>query len=205
MDYIIKAVLPPRRPNGKTTVIFDDGAVWKLLPQVAAENGLVPGRELSDADRAAIEAVNSAASAKARAVRIISASAVSRRDLEQRLTQKGEKPEDAKNAVRWLEELDLLDDAETARQIVSRGAARGYGRERLKQMLYQKRIPRSLWDEALDDLPDLSDALTDFLRKRLGEAPDEKTVRSAAQAALRRGYTWSEVRAAMERLRQETE
>lgn len=205
MDYIIKSVLPPRRPNGKTTVIFDDGAVWKLLPQVAAENGLVPGRELSDADRAAIEAVNSAASAKARAVRIISASAVSRRDLEQRLTQKGEKPEDAKNAVRWLEELDLLDDAETARQIVSRGAARGYGRERLKQMLYQKRIPRSLWDEALDDLPDLSDALTDFLRKRLGEAPDEKTVRSAAQAALRRGYTWSEVRAAMERLRQETE
>lgn len=203
MERTIKAVLPPRRPNGRTTVIFDDGGAWKLLPQVAAEHGLVPGMELSEAECAALQSANSAASAKARAVRIVSAAAVSKRELEHRLTQKGENPEDAKNAVRWLEELDLLDDAETARQIVSRGVRRGYGAERIKQMLYAKRIPRSAWGEALDAIPDMSDALTDFLRKRLGEAPDEKTVRSAVQAALRRGYTWTEVRTAMERLKRD--
>lgn len=201
MTRTIKAVLPPKRPGTKATLIFDDGSTLKIVPQVAAERGLFPGQELSDTDYTALETANSAASAKQRAVRIISAAAVSKGDLAQRLTQKGESPADAENAVRWLEELNLLDDAETARQIVSRGVSRGYGAERIKQMLYAKRIPRQYWEEALAGVPDMSDALRDFLQKRLGEDPDEKAIRSAAQAAVRRGYSWSEVREALERVK----
>ena len=202
MSQTIKAILPPKRPNGRTVLVFDDGSTLKLLPQIAAENGLCPGLELDENERKALEAANAAASAKQRAVRIISAAAVSKWDLEQHLTQKGETPEDAQNAVRWLEELNLLDDAETARQIVSRGVSRGYGLERIKQMLYAKRIPKQYWDEALAAVPDMSDALTDFLRKRLGPEPDEKAVRSVAQAAIRRGYTWTEVREALEQIQE---
>ena len=201
MERSIKAILPPKRPGTKSVVIFDDGTTRKYLPQTVAEQGLFVGMSLSEAAYQALEAANAALSAKARAVRIISAAAVSKGDLERRLTQKGEKPEDAKEAVAWLSELKLLDDAETARQIVARGAARGYGAERIRQMLYEKRIPRQYWDEALAGLPDMTEALTDFLRKRLGEEPDEKTLRSAAQAALRRGYTWSEVREALEQIK----
>lgn len=200
MAKTIKAVLPPKRPNGRATVLFTDGSLTRLLPETAAEQGLKPGLSLSDEALAALDRANGALSAKRRAVRIISAAAVSRGDLERRLTQKGEAPEDAKNAVRWLEELELLDDAETARQIVARGAARGYGAERIRQMLYEKRIPRKLWDEALETLPDMSDALERFLRSRLGENADEKTVQSAARAAVRRGFPWSEVREALERI-----
>lgn len=203
MKKTVKAVLPPKRPNGKTTVLFDDGSVLKLVPQIAAEYGLTAGMELEDTAFAALEAANGAASAKRRAVRIISAAGVSKQELEQRLTQKGERTEDAKNAVAWLEELNLLDDAETARQIVARGVSRGYGMERIKQMLYAKRIPRTYWEEALSMVPDMRGALTDFLRKRLGEEPDEKTVRSAAQAAIRRGYSWTEVRSALETLQED--
>ena len=201
MSRTIQAILSPKRPGARTVVVFDDGSTVKLLPAVAAEQGLFPGKELTAAELAALEAANSAASAKQRAVRIISAAAVSKGDLEQRLTQKGENPADARNAVRWLEELNLLDDAETARQIVSRGVSRGYGAERIKQMLYAKRIPRQYWEEALAGVPDMTDALTDFLRKRLGETPDEKAIRSAAQAAIRRGYSWTEVREALERVK----
>ncbi len=201
MERSIKAILPPKRPGTKTIVIFEDGTTKKFLPQTVAEQGLFVGMELSEAEFKALEAANAALSAKARAVRIISAAAVSKGDLERRLTQKGENPEDAKNAVEWLSDLKLLDDAETARQIVARGAARGYGAERVKQMLYEKRIPKQYWDEALSTLPDMSEALTDFLRKRLGEEPDEKTLRNATQAALRRGYTWSEVREALEAIK----
>jgi regulatory protein len=200
MSRTIKAILPPKKPATKCTVIFEDGTTKKYLPSVVAEQGLFQGMELSDAEMAELEKANAAASAKQRAVRIISAASVSKRDLERRLTQKGESPEDAENAVRWLEDLDLLDDAETARQIVARGAARGYGAERIRQMLYQKRIPRALWDQALETLPDMTEALEAFLRGRLGEEPDEKALRSAAQAAVRRGYTWSEIREALERI-----
>ena len=200
MERKIKAILPPKRPGTKSTVIFDDGTTKKYLPQVVAEQGLFAGMELSEAEYQALEAANAAASAKQRAVRIISAASVSKGELERRLTQKGENPEDAKNAVEWLSELKLLDDAETARQIVARGAARGYGAERIKQMLYEKRIPRKYWDEALEQLPDMREALCEFLRARLGEEPDEKTIRSATQAAARRGYTWTEIREALERI-----
>lgn len=205
MERKIKAILPPKRPGTKSTVVFDDGTTKKYLPQVVAEQGLFVGMELNEAEYQALEAANAAASAKQRAVRIISAAAVSKGDLQRRLTQKGENPEDAKNAVEWLSDLKLLDDAETARQIVARGAARGYGAERVKQMLYEKRIPRQYWEEALSAMPDMSGALTDFLRKRLGEEPDEKTLRSATAAALRRGYTWSQVREALEELREDME
>ena len=201
MNHIIRTILPPKRQGMRAVVVFDDGSTKKYLPQTVADQGLFVGMELTDAELAALEKANAALSAKQRAVRIISAAAVSKGDLQRRLTQKGEDPEDAKNAVAWLSELKLLDDAETARQIVARGAARGYGAERVKQMLYEKRVPRQYWEEALAAMPDMSEALTDFLRKRLGEDPDEKTLRSASAAALRRGYTWPQVREALERLR----
>ncbi len=203
MDHVIKAILPPKRQGMKTVVVFDDGSTKKYLPQTVADQGLFVGMELTDGEFRTLEEADSQLSARQRAVRIISAAAVSRGDLRQRLTQKGEKPEDAENAVRWLEELKLLDDAETARQIVARGVSRGYGAERIKQMLYQKRIPRKYWDGALEAVPDMSEALAGFLRKRLGEEPDEKTIRSAAQAALRRGYSWSEVREALETIQKD--
>ena len=205
MSKTIKAILTPKRPGAKTTVLFDDGSVLKLLAQVAAERGLCPGMELELRQIEALLAANSAASARQRAVRIISASAVSKGDLQRRLTQKGETPEDAEDAVRWLDELCLLDDAETARQIVARGVSRGYGAERIRQMLYEKRIPKQYWDEALSAMPDMSEALEDFLRRRLGEEPDEKMRRSAAQAAIRRGYRWEKVREALDRIQKNEE
>ena len=201
MERTIKGILPPKRPGTKAIVIFDDGTTKKFLPQTVAEQGLFVGMALSDEEYKALEAADSAASAKARAVRIISAAAVSESELKKRLTRKGETPEDAENAVRWLSDLELLDDAETARRIVARGAARGYRAERIRQMLWEKRIPRELWDEALQTLPDMTEALTEFLRKRLGEEPDEKTLRSATQAALRRGFRWEEIREALERIK----
>ena len=203
MSKTIKAILPAKRPGTRTTLIFDDGTSLKLLPAVAAEQGLFPGLELEEEDLVRLRSANGAASAKQRAVRIISAASVSQKDLEQRLIRKGETPSDAQDAVRWLEELDLVDDTETARQIVARGVSRGYGAERIRQMLYEKRIPRQYWDEALSAMPDMSGALEDFLRKRLGTEPDEKTRRSAVQAALRRGYTWPEINQALCQLKNE--
>ncbi len=47
----------------------------------------------------------------------------------------------------------------------------------------------------------MREALCEFLRARLGEEPDEKTIRSATQAAARRGYTWTEIREALERIK----
>lgn len=95
---------------------------------VAADLQLRGNQELDEETFARVKEQTGQASAKMRAVRIIAASGVSEKELRRRLVQKGERPEHAEEAVRWLDSLHLLDDRETARQIVARGAARGYGR-----------------------------------------------------------------------------
>lgn len=149
---------------------------------------------------ASIQDTCAKASARERAVRIVSASAVSQRELEVRLVQKGEREEDAKEAVQWLTELKLLDDRKTAESIVRSGAAKGYGTARIRQMLYEKRIPRELWDEALEQMPVQDEAIDAFLQRRFrGKTPDRAECKRATDALLRRGHRWSDIRRALER------
>ena len=132
-------------------------------------------------------------SAKMRAVRIVTASSVSKQDLEQRLVRKGESPRQAKEAVAWMEDLNLLDDRETARQVVERCISRGYGLARAKQALYEKRIPREYWEDVLADYPDQTEKIEAFLQSRLGSRRDPREQKRAIDALLRRGHNYSQI------------
>lgn len=179
---------------GRYWLKLSDGTTLGLYPQTVAEFDLYTHKELSDAEWKHIREAAGEVSAKMRAVRIVSASAVSAKDLEQRLRRKGEDPEDARAAVQWMQELSFVDDRSTARQIVRRGLRKGYGKNRLRQMLYEKQIPRELWDEALADLPEPDEEITAFLNQRLGENPEDKEVKRAVDALMRRGHTWQDIR-----------
>ena len=144
-------------------------------------------------------------SAKMRAVRIVSAANVSRKDLEQRLVRKGEDPVQAKEAVAWMEDLHLVDDRNTAEQIVHSCIARGYGLARAKQALYEKRIPKEFWDEALEDYPDQMEKILRFLRSRLDSDPDEKQKKKAIDALIRRGHSYGVIRQALNQLSLDSE
>lgn len=179
---------------------LSDGTVLKTQDYVAADLGLYTGKVLDAADhRALLEAVG-LASAKARAVRMISAAGHSRKDLERRLVQKGETPRDARAAVEWLTELHLLDDAQTAEALVRSAVARGYGKARIRQILQEKAIPRELWEDALALVPEMDEAVDRFLARRFrGNAPDEKEIKRAVDALLRRGHSYQDIRAGLQR------
>ena len=139
-------------------------------------------------------------SAKMRAVRIVSASSVSKGDLQRRLMQKGESREDAKQAVQWLSDMDLLDDSKTAWQVVQSCIAKGYGLARAKQALYENRIPKEYWEEALGDYPDQMDKILSFLQSRLADSREEKDIRRAVDALIRRGHSYQLIRRALNAL-----
>ena len=179
---------------------FEDGSVMRLYRQTLEDFGLYSGKELSDDGMKTLQKAAGEMSAKMRAVRIVSASSVSKRDLEYRLVQKGEDPKQARQAVEWMSELNLLDDARTAEQIVHRCIHKGYGLSRAKQALYEKRIPKEFWEEALAAYPDQTDRILEFLRSRLDASSDERDVRRATDALLRRGHSYQEIRRAMEQL-----
>ena len=181
-------------------LIFEDGKRLKAPAFKVVELGLTPGAEVTPEAFLALENAQSLASCKERAVRILTASGLSRRELQKRLVQKGESEEDAEAAVSWLEELHLIDDLETAKQLVRSACLRGYGAARAKSILYEKGIPKELWDEALEELPEMDGAIDVFLRRKLdGRTLDAKQIKKTVDALLRRGHSYHDIQAGLRR------
>lgn len=176
---------------------FSDESTLRLYKQTVQDFALYTGKEMTQLEYESLIASAHRMSAKMRAVRIVSASNVSKGDLERRLVLKGEDPSCAKEAVNWMEELDLLDDEKTAQQIVSGCIAKGYGAARAKQALFERRIPKQYWQAALEDYPDQSDVIRKYMRDHLPEEADAKAVKKVIDALLRRGHSYSVIRRVM--------
>ena len=172
----------------------------RLYRQTIQDYCLFNGSELTEEQYDLLCAEESRMSAKMRAVRIVTASDVSCADLRQRLIQKGEDPQCAADAVAWMEELNLVDDRHTAEQIVRRCAQKGYGIARAKQVLYEKRIPKEYWQEALEDYPDQTEAIVEYLRNHLGSECDQRDKKRAMDALVRKGHSYGQISAAMRQL-----
>lgn len=172
----------------------------RLYRQTVEDFGLYSGKALSNEEMDSLLESAGQMSAKMRAVRIVSASSVTKGDLEQRLIHKGEDPEQAREAVQWMSDLSLLDDSRVAEQVVQRCIGRGYGLQRAKQALYEKKVPKQYWDAALADYPDQSEKIVEFLRARLGDEYDQRELKRAIDALMRRGHSYAVIRKALNRL-----
>ena len=182
---------------GRYWITLETGEKMALYRQTVEDFALYSGKELSQEEWKALQEQAGQMSAKMRAVRIVSASSVSKRDLEERLVRKGEDPEQAKQAVQWMEDLHLVNDRNTAEQVVHSCISKGYGLQRAKQALYEKRIPKEFWDEALEDYPDQMDRIQAFLRSRLDGESDVREVKKCIDALLRRGHSYGTIREAL--------
>ena len=202
----IESLAPSAQPDGPLVCTLETGERLKVPTFLAADFNLYAGRELSEDELSALRAAIARARTRQRAVRILSSTAISRAALEKRLTDKGAVPEDAQDTVQWLDERHLLDDAAVAEQVVQSAVRKGYGRRRIEQILYEKRIPREYWQDALAAIPDMDGALDSFLHRALdGKAVDDKLLKRTTDALLRRGHSWSDIRAALTRYRADLE
>jgi len=181
-------------------VTFEDGTKLGLYRQTVEDFCLYIGKELPEEELQQLKIAAGKMSAKMRAVRIVSATSVSKRDLEERLVRKGEDPVQAKEAVAWMEDLHLVDDRNTAEQVVHSCISKGYGLQRAKQALYEKRIPKQYGEEALTDYPEQWEKIETFLRSRLDEDSDQKQIKKAIDALLRRGHSYGTIRRVLNEL-----
>ena len=196
----IKSLASAPDHGNRYRLVFEDDSVMRLYRQTIEDFGLYPGLELSDEELGNLKIAAGQMSAKMRAVRIVAASSVSKGDLERRLVRKGEDPAQAKAAVAWMSDMSLLDDRSMAQQIVARCISKGYGRARAKQVLYEKRIPREFWDDALKDYPEQLDKIMDFLESHLPDDATEKDVKRVIDALVRRGHSYDTIRRAMQEM-----
>lgn len=138
---------------------------------------------------------------KKRALRILGNRNYSEQEMHKRLVDKGEAEENAAETVRWLVELGYIDDSNYATLIVSHYTQKGYGVSRVKEELFKRGIPREMWDEKLAVLNDsqINDAAFEFLSRKLRGSEDKDDLRRAKEALVRRGFSYDEARAAINR------
>ena len=196
----IDSLKPSEHKKGRFLLTLDDGTLLRVTEDEMIRFGLRQGQELDDETLEAIKKSANTSGTKARAANMIASRPLSKKELHKRLVQKGSDAEDAATAVEWLEELGAVDDEAYAATLVRHYAARGYGRARVREELHRRGVPRELWDEALSQMPESSDTLDELIqKKKRGDLADPKERKRVCDALLRRGFSWSEVRAALGR------
>lgn len=194
-----------KHKRGRVLVFLADGACLKITEQELLDFGLRAGDELDDGTLTRLKQAAGVSNVKATAADLIGKRAMSRASLEKKLKEKGASEAEARYAAEWLEAIGAINDADYAALLVRHCADLGYGPARTREKLYEKGVPRELWDEALDQLPDNGEQIDRFLQSKLrGRMPDEKEKKRLTDALLRRGYSWGDVKAAWNRLGSET-
>ena len=197
----IERVEASRHKRGRVLVFLEDGACLKITEQELLDFGLRAGDDLDEAALAQLKEAAGVSNVKATAADLIGKRAMSRASLEKKLKEKGASEADARYAAEWLEAIGAINDADYAALLARHYGEMGYGPQRVRDKLYEKGVPRELWEEALDQLPDNGEQIDRFLQSKLrGRTPEEKEKKRLTDALLRRGYSWSDVKAAWNRL-----
>ena len=142
---------------------------------------------------------------KNRALKILEKRDVSRKMLLDKLTEKGASETDAAEVADWLCDIGAVDDERFADLVVRHYARKGYGERRIREELYRRGIDRALWEEALEQLSESGGEIDRLLSGRLRGSLESADLQRAQSYLLRRGYSWEEIRAAVERYQRENE
>ena len=187
------------------SVLLADGTEIVSTLSVVTELRLYAGRELGEEQLCELRTLSERARARSRALEIVSRRLISEKELRDKLLQKGESEETAEYCTAWLAERGFLNDAEYAAAVVRHYAAKGYGSGRVRTELSRRGISRELCDEALEAMPASADSIDSFLAAKLKAPDDKEQVRKISNALYRRGYSWDEIRCALDRFRAEYE
>ena len=123
----------------------------------------------------------------------------SRQELYQRLLEKDVAEEDAAYAVERLVELGLMDDGAYAQSLAHNYAARGYGPARVRQELKKHLLEEEDISAALEDFSPDYDKMNAYIRSRLGgKTPDRREIKKITDGLFRRGFSWGDIRHAMQ-------
>ena len=203
----IAKLLPSARIQGRWLCHLEDGTILRVTGNEVACFGLYSGMELTEETKVKLEEAVRRGEVLERALRLLSGRPMSRKELVDKLTarprdkEKEPIPEElAEEAANRLEELGYLNDAEYARTVARHYAAKGYGERKLRDELWKRGVPRAYWDQALEEVQDPTDAMDEFIRRKLmGRTADRETLGKLSAALARRGYRWEDIRTALSR------
>ena len=195
----ITAVEPRRK---QMCALFIDGEyVMNLDAQTLIENRFDVGREIDDDELKEIIEKSSERRAKEKALWLISYRSHSKKELFDKLKRSFDEAS-AQKAVDRMEELGLINDEEFAK-LYARKLVNGkkMSVKAAEYELYRKGIDKITAEQVLSELEyDPQTQIIEFITKKYKNIQDEKIKRRAVAALQRKGYSWEEIRQAIESL-----
>ena len=205
----ISKLAPSQHITGRWLCHLEDGTILRMNENEVVAFGLCSGLELTQGQMEEITRAAKAAAVRDKAVELLSARPLSRKELVDKLTarprQKDREPladrESAEAAADRLEELGYLNDQAYAHTVAEHYAAKGCGPSRIREEFYRRGVPREYWDEALERLDAPDEAIDAFLQKKLrgADLTDPKSYKRAADALARRGFRWEDIKEGLRR------
>ena len=122
------------------------------------------------------------------------------KELVKKLCEKGHEKESAEKACDRLLELGLLNDEEFARMLANELYERkGYGIKRIKQELVFRGIEREIAENAIVplDIDTQTRIILVIKKKYLNKINDEKGIKRAVDGLIRLGYSYSDIKNAL--------
>ena len=188
----------------RVLVYLEGGDLLRVTGAELLRFGLYKGMDLTPELVVELQAAAQKSQLKQTAARMASGRMLSKKEVQRRLTKKGADEEEAAEMADWLESLGAVDDAGYAGAVARHYGAMGYGAGRVRQELMRRGVPRELWDEALAQLPPAGEAIRRFLDAKLrGRAMTPEESRRLAAALRRRGFSWNDIRPALNEREQE--
>ena len=181
------------------TVALEDGSEIKSSLGVVTDRRLFIGKVLDEEELAALRRDSSRSLARDKALELISRRPMSRKEVREKLLQKGADEDAAEYSADWLQEHGFLNDESYAAAVARHYAAKGYGAGRVRSELSRRGVDRELWEEAVEQMPAAEEKLHKFIAARLKDPHDREQLRKIGAALFRRGYSWEEIRTALRR------
>ena len=207
MQIITNITEHPRKP-GRYVVDVDGKAFAIVSAETLSETKTRVGVVVDDRLATRLNDASEDAAMYDRALNLLAFRARSARELERRLTMKGESRERAQRVIERLRVVGLINDADFARQVVRAKVSAGASKRRLQQELFKRGVARDVADQAVAEV--LEDESVDELavaeriaRKRLPSlaSADAATQRRRLYGFLaRRGHDSETIRTVMDRV-----
>ena len=197
---VIQELKPSKRVAGRWLAVLEDGSILRVGENEVIDFALCSGKELTEGEAEELLAAARRSGLKEKALALLSRKPQSRKELERKLGEWEAGEGETAAICDRMEELGYLNDSYYAGLIVRHYTGKGYGEKKVRDELYRRGVPRDLWDEALAQSADAGPAIDAFLQKKLkGQIPDRKELQRVSAALARRGYSWSDIKAALSR------
>ncbi len=190
--------------NNKVHLLLDGEYAMTADSDFVAFSGLCDNMILDDEALADLQGKVNARRAFNKASDLLALRDHSEKELLQKLRQKGF-ADGAEEAMEKLKSYGYLDDSRFALRFAQElQRVKHYGKKRIEQELYRKGVSREVVSDTLEQLDFDEDALPALIeRKYLRQLDTEKGVQKTVAALQRMGYSFGEIRDALQKVQED--